>query len=109
MRKGCAMLQKCEDMVGKLGLFSSNETKEDISTNNLKYLLVWSSLVWLYVSPRGRVFGWSNENSFGRFGCTLELDLPVALCRDDKIVCVTFLEVTKDIFSAYGSSFSCFL
>ena len=81
------MLQKCEDMVGKLGLFSSNETKEDISTNNLKYLLVWSSLV----SLRGRVFGWSNENSYRSFGCTLELDLPVALCGDDKIVCITFL------------------
>ncbi|CAN7066505.1 unnamed protein product [Brassica rapa subsp. trilocularis] len=40
VRKGCEMLQKCEDMVGKLGLFSSNETKEDISTNNLKYLLI---------------------------------------------------------------------
>lgn len=41
MKKGCEMLDKCEDMVGKLGLFSSNETKEDISTNNLKYLLVY--------------------------------------------------------------------
>ncbi|CAA7024757.1 unnamed protein product [Microthlaspi erraticum] len=40
VKKGCGMLHKCEDMVGKLGLFSSNETKEDISTNNLKYLLV---------------------------------------------------------------------
>jgi hypothetical protein len=27
-------------MVSKLGLFSSNETKEDVSTANLKYLLV---------------------------------------------------------------------
>ena len=33
-------LVKCEDMVNKLGLFSTNETKEDISTTNLKYLLV---------------------------------------------------------------------
>ncbi|XP_006279621.2 PP2A regulatory subunit TAP46 [Capsella rubella] len=40
VKKGCEMFQKCEDMIGKLGLFSSNETKEDISTNNLKYLLV---------------------------------------------------------------------
>ncbi|KAG2280715.1 hypothetical protein Bca52824_051935 [Brassica carinata] len=39
VKEGCEMLHKCEDMVGKLGLFSSNETKEDISTNNLKYLL----------------------------------------------------------------------
>lgn len=27
-------------MISKLGLFSSNETKEDVSTANLKYLLV---------------------------------------------------------------------
>lgn len=40
LRKGCRMLQKCDEMIGKLGLFSANETKEDISTTNLKYLLV---------------------------------------------------------------------
>ncbi|MED6149678.1 PP2A regulatory subunit tap46 [Stylosanthes scabra] len=40
VRKGCEALEKCEEMVSKLGLFSSNETKDDISTNNLKYLLV---------------------------------------------------------------------
>ncbi|XP_073031176.1 PP2A regulatory subunit TAP46-like [Primulina eburnea] len=40
VRNGCELLRKCEDMIGKLGLFSSNETKDDISTNNLKYLLV---------------------------------------------------------------------
>lgn len=40
VRKGCEVLEKCEDMVGKLGLFSSNETKDDISTANLKYILV---------------------------------------------------------------------
>ncbi|KAF4380380.1 PP2A regulatory subunit TAP46 [Cannabis sativa] len=40
VRKGCEALEKCEDMVGTLGLFSTNETKEDISTNNLKYILV---------------------------------------------------------------------
>ncbi|XP_061348946.1 PP2A regulatory subunit TAP46 [Gastrolobium bilobum] len=40
LKKGCETLQKCEDMVNKLGLFSANETKEDISTNNLKYILV---------------------------------------------------------------------
>ncbi|XP_008458711.2 PP2A regulatory subunit TAP46 [Cucumis melo] len=40
VRKGCDALQKCEDMIGKLGLFSANETKEDISTGNLKYILV---------------------------------------------------------------------
>ncbi|KAK4489725.1 hypothetical protein RD792_000360 [Penstemon davidsonii] len=38
--KGCEFLRKCEDMIGKLGLFSANETKEDISTSNLKYILV---------------------------------------------------------------------
>lgn len=40
VRKGCEVLERCEDMVGKLGLFSSNETKDDISTANLKYILV---------------------------------------------------------------------
>lgn len=40
MNKGCEYLGKCEEMIGKLGLFSANETKEDISTTNLKYLLV---------------------------------------------------------------------
>ncbi|XP_010520971.1 PREDICTED: PP2A regulatory subunit TAP46 isoform X2 [Tarenaya hassleriana] len=40
VKKGCEMLRKSEDMIGKLGLFSSNETKDDISTTNLKYLLV---------------------------------------------------------------------
>ncbi|CAM8940463.1 unnamed protein product [Rhodiola kirilowii] len=40
VRIGCQLLKKCEEMVSKLGLFSSNETKEDISTANLKYLLV---------------------------------------------------------------------
>ncbi|XP_057441308.1 PP2A regulatory subunit TAP46-like [Lotus japonicus] len=39
VKKGYETLQKCEDMVNKLGLFSSNETKEDISTGNLKYIL----------------------------------------------------------------------
>lgn len=40
VKKGCDFLRQCEEMIGKLGLFSSNETKEDISTTNLKYLLV---------------------------------------------------------------------
>ncbi|KAJ8772014.1 hypothetical protein K2173_027191 [Erythroxylum novogranatense] len=40
VRKGCEALDKCEDMITKLGLFSANETKDDISTCNLKYLLV---------------------------------------------------------------------
>ncbi|KAI3720581.1 hypothetical protein L2E82_31570 [Cichorium intybus] len=40
LRKGCEALQQCEEMIGKLGLFSANETKEDISTTNLKYILV---------------------------------------------------------------------
>ncbi|OIV98020.1 hypothetical protein TanjilG_16857 [Lupinus angustifolius] len=40
LKKGCVALQRCEDMVNNLGLFSANETKEDISTTNLKYILV---------------------------------------------------------------------
>ncbi|GLU21273.1 hypothetical protein SLE2022_374190 [Rubroshorea leprosula] len=40
VRKGCEALEKCEDMINRLGLFSSNETKDDISTANLKYILV---------------------------------------------------------------------
>ncbi|KAL6508306.1 PP2A regulatory subunit tap46 [Orobanche hederae] len=40
VRKGCELLKKCEEMIGKLGLFSANETKDDISTAKLKYLLV---------------------------------------------------------------------
>ncbi|KAK4371681.1 hypothetical protein RND71_007065 [Anisodus tanguticus] len=40
VRKGCEILSVCEEMIGKLGLFSLNETKEDISTTNLKHILV---------------------------------------------------------------------
>ncbi|XP_042033468.1 PP2A regulatory subunit TAP46-like [Salvia splendens] len=40
VKKGCELLRKCEEMIGKLGLFSLNETKDDISTANLKYILV---------------------------------------------------------------------
>ncbi|KAM0069268.1 putative TAP46-like protein [Helianthus debilis subsp. tardiflorus] len=40
LRKGCEALQKCEEMISKLGLFSTNETKDEISTTNLKYILV---------------------------------------------------------------------
>ncbi|KNA22341.1 hypothetical protein SOVF_034960 [Spinacia oleracea] len=40
IRKGCEMLEKCEEMISRLGLFSTNETKEDISTANLKYIMV---------------------------------------------------------------------
>lgn len=40
MRKGCEVLEKCEDMIYKLGMFSANVTMDDISTTNLKYLLV---------------------------------------------------------------------
>ncbi|KAL3521657.1 hypothetical protein ACH5RR_019806 [Cinchona calisaya] len=40
VKKGCEILTQCEEMISKLGLFSTNETKEDISTTNLKYLLV---------------------------------------------------------------------
>ncbi|AES72514.1 putative TAP42-like protein [Medicago truncatula] len=40
VKKGCEALNKCENMVNRLGLFSANETKEDISTTDLKYILV---------------------------------------------------------------------
>ncbi|XP_008806428.1 PP2A regulatory subunit TAP46 [Phoenix dactylifera] len=40
LRKGIEALRRCYEMVSKLGLFSSNETKDDVSTANLKYLLV---------------------------------------------------------------------
>ncbi|KAI9097839.1 hypothetical protein K1719_025610 [Acacia pycnantha] len=40
VRKGCEALGKCEDMINKLGLFSANETKDDLSTTSLKYILV---------------------------------------------------------------------
>jgi hypothetical protein len=41
IRRGVDLLRRCDDMVSNLGLFSSNETKDDVSTANLKYLLVW--------------------------------------------------------------------
>ncbi|XP_010924912.2 PP2A regulatory subunit TAP46 [Elaeis guineensis] len=40
LMKGIEALRRCDEMVSKLGLFSSNETKDDVSTANLKYLLV---------------------------------------------------------------------
>ncbi|XP_009415487.2 PP2A regulatory subunit TAP46 [Musa acuminata AAA Group] len=40
LRKGIQTLRRCDEMISKLGLFSSNETKDDVSTANLKYLLV---------------------------------------------------------------------
>ncbi|OAY38906.1 PP2A regulatory subunit TAP46 [Manihot esculenta] len=40
VKKGCVALERCEEMINKLGLFSANETKDDISTTNLKYILV---------------------------------------------------------------------
>jgi immunoglobulin-binding protein 1 len=40
VRKGVDLLRRCDEMVSNLGLFSSNESKEDVSTINLKYLLV---------------------------------------------------------------------
>jgi hypothetical protein len=38
------MLQKCQEIVDKLALFSRNEEKDDISTGDLKYLLVRNQL-----------------------------------------------------------------
>jgi TAP42-like family len=40
VKKGIELLRRCDEMVSKLGLFSSNETKDDVNTSNLKYLLV---------------------------------------------------------------------
>lgn len=40
VKKGSDLLRQCEEMISKLGLFSLNETKDDISTANLKYILV---------------------------------------------------------------------
>ncbi|KAI4380636.1 hypothetical protein MLD38_006804 [Melastoma candidum] len=40
VRKGVDALHRCEDMISKLGLFSPNESKDEISTVNLKYILV---------------------------------------------------------------------
>lgn len=40
LKKGISTLRHCDEMVSKIGLFSSNETKDDVSTTNLKYLLV---------------------------------------------------------------------
>ncbi|ONK64353.1 uncharacterized protein A4U43_C07F24930 [Asparagus officinalis] len=40
LRKGIEALRRCDEMVSRLGLFSSNESKDDVSTTNLKYLLV---------------------------------------------------------------------
>jgi hypothetical protein len=50
IRRGVDLLRRCDEMVSKLGLFSANESKEDVSTTNLKYLLVCplSSLPCLY-------------------------------------------------------------
>lgn len=47
LRKGCEALKHCDEMISKLGLFSANETKDDITTTNLKYLLVPFYLVEL--------------------------------------------------------------
>ncbi|XVE95263.1 hypothetical protein REPUB_Repub02eG0081200 [Reevesia pubescens] len=38
-KERCEALGKYEDMINKLGLFSSNEINDDIITTNLKYLL----------------------------------------------------------------------
>ncbi|PKU66425.1 PP2A regulatory subunit TAP46 [Dendrobium catenatum] len=40
LKNGIDLLRRCDEMVSKLGLFSSNETKDDVSTTNLKYILV---------------------------------------------------------------------
>lgn len=47
IKRGCEALETCDEMINKLGLFSANETKEDVSTSNFKYLLVPFYLVEL--------------------------------------------------------------
>lgn len=44
LRKACEGLKHCEEMIYKLGLFSTNETKEEITTTNLKYILVRNTI-----------------------------------------------------------------
>ena len=58
MKKGIESLEKCEEMISKLGLFSSNETKEDISTTNLKYILVMFKFVFDFL----KILVWNFEN-----------------------------------------------
>ncbi|KAH0704861.1 hypothetical protein KY289_009937 [Solanum tuberosum] len=43
VKKGCELLRQCEEMISKLGLFSLNETIDDIITANLKYILEFIS------------------------------------------------------------------
>ncbi|MQL99281.1 hypothetical protein Taro_032003 [Colocasia esculenta] len=40
LRKGIEAFRRCDEMISTLGLFSVNETRDDVSTANLKYLLV---------------------------------------------------------------------
>ncbi|KAL5998906.1 PP2A regulatory subunit tap46 [Asimina triloba] len=40
MKKAYKILHQCDEMVSKLGIFSANESKDDVGTANLKYLLV---------------------------------------------------------------------
>lgn len=42
------ILEKCEDMLGELGLFSKNETLEEVSTNELRYFINNALLGWLF-------------------------------------------------------------
>ncbi|KAM3288980.1 PP2A regulatory subunit TAP46 [Capsicum chacoense] len=57
VKKGCDLLRQCEEMISKLGLFSLNETKDDISTANLKYILVPHYLAELTekITENGRI------------------------------------------------------
>lgn len=42
------VLQKCEDMLGELGLFSDNESLEEVSANELRYLINDALIAWLF-------------------------------------------------------------
>ena len=47
-KKLIELLQKCENMLGELGLFSENESLEEVSTNELRYFINDALLGWLF-------------------------------------------------------------
>jgi immunoglobulin-binding protein 1 len=40
LSKTVALLEQCKDLVDRMGLYSTNETSEDLSTNDIRYLSV---------------------------------------------------------------------
>ncbi|RNA00204.1 immunoglobulin-binding 1 [Brachionus plicatilis] len=47
-KKVIEVLQKCENMLGELGLFSKNESLEEVSSNELRYFINDALLGWLF-------------------------------------------------------------